>query len=98
MNTYKIDNINERLEEHFCFKVVNNKNIQIKTIFPSLIDTKILDIINKKIAKVSEYYFPHTRYNIFEDIITIFKLFVSKELDGLNSLNIQISGSSVFQC
>jgi 3-oxoacyl-[acyl-carrier protein] reductase len=74
----------------------SDKNIQINSISPSMVETKFLDNINEKFVELSAYNHPLKRNAKVEDIIPIIKMLISKESDYMNGVNIPITGGSVF--
>jgi 3-oxoacyl-[acyl-carrier protein] reductase len=74
----------------------SNKNIQINSISPSMIETKFLNNINEKIIELGAYNHPLKRNAIVEDITPIIKMLISNESDYINGVNIPITGGSVF--
>jgi len=73
-----------------------DKNIQINSISPSMVETKFLDNINEKLVELGAYNHPLKRNAIVRDITPIIKLLISKESDYMNGINIPITGGSVF--
>ena len=74
----------------------SDKNIQINGISPSMVETKFLDNINEKIIELSAYNHPLKRNASVEDITPIIKILISNESNYINSVNIPITGGSVF--
>jgi 3-oxoacyl-[acyl-carrier protein] reductase len=73
-----------------------DKNIQINSISPSMVETKFLDNINEKLVELGAYNHPLKRNAIVRDITPIIKLLISKESDYMNGINIPITGGSIF--
>jgi len=73
-----------------------DKNIQINSISPSMVETKFLDNINEKFVELGAYNHPLKRNAKVGDITPIIKLLISKESDYMNGINIPITGGSVF--
>ncbi len=74
----------------------SDKNIQINGISPSMVETKFLDNINEKLIELSAYNHPLKRNASVEDITPIIKILISNESNYINSVNIPITGGSVF--
>ena len=74
----------------------SNKNIQINSISPSMIETKFLNNINEKLVELGAYNHPLKRNAIVEDITPIIKMLISNESDYINGVNVPITGGSVF--
>jgi 3-oxoacyl-[acyl-carrier protein] reductase len=72
------------------------KNIQVNSISPSMIETKFLNNINEKFVELSAYNHPLKRNAKVEDITPIIQMLISKEADYMNGINIPITGGSVF--
>lgn len=73
-----------------------NNNIQINSISPSMIDTKFLKNINKKIIEMHAYTHPLKRNASVKDIIPIIKLLLSKDSDYITGINVPIAGGEQF--
>jgi 3-oxoacyl-[acyl-carrier protein] reductase len=73
-----------------------DKNIQINSISPSMVETKFLNNINEKLVELGAYNHPLKRNAIVEDITPIIKMLISNESDYINGINIPITGGSVF--
>ena len=73
-----------------------DKNIQINSISPSMIDTKFLDNINEKFVELHAYNHPLKRNAHVDDITPMIKMLISKESDYINGVNIPITGGSAF--
>jgi len=73
-----------------------DKNIQINSISPSMVETKFLDNVNEKLVELSAYNHPLKRNATVGDITPIIKLLISKESDYMNGVNIPITGGSIF--
>jgi len=73
-----------------------DKNIQINSVSPSMIDTKFLDNINKKFVELNAYNHPLKRNARVSEITPIIKMLISKESDYINGVNIPITGGSSF--
>jgi len=73
-----------------------DKNIQINTVSPSMIETKFLDNINGKLVELSAYNHPLKRNAQVTDITPIIKMLISKDSDYINGVNIPITGGSSF--
>jgi 3-oxoacyl-[acyl-carrier protein] reductase len=73
-----------------------DKNIQINSISPSMVETKFLENINEKFVELGAYNHPLKRNAIVEDITPIIKMLISNESDYINGINIPITGGSVF--
>ena len=74
----------------------SDKNIQVNAISPSMVETKFLNNINKKLVELSAYSNPLKRNAVVEDITPIIKLLISKESNYMTGVNIPITGGSVF--
>jgi len=74
----------------------SDKNIQINSISPSMVETKFLDNINEKFVELGAYNHPLKRNAKVDDITPIIKLLISKESTYMNGVNIPITGGSVF--
>ena len=73
-----------------------DKNIQVNTVSPSMIETKFLDNINEKFVELSAYNHPLKRNARVDDITPIINMLISKESDYINGVNIPITGESIF--
>jgi 3-oxoacyl-[acyl-carrier protein] reductase len=73
-----------------------DKNIQINSVSPSMIDTKFLDNINNKFIELNAYNHPLKRNARVEEVTSIIKMLLSEESDYLNGVNIPITGGSNF--
>jgi len=73
-----------------------DKNIQINSISPSMINTKFLDEINEKLVELNAYTHPLKRNAQIDEVTPIIKMLISKESDYINGVNIPITGGSVF--
>ena len=73
-----------------------DKNIQVNTVSPSMIETKFLDNINEKFVELSAYSHPLKRNAQVDDITPIIKMLISKESDYISGVNIPITGGSIF--
>jgi len=73
-----------------------DKNIQINSISPSMVETKFLDNINEKFVELSAYNHPLKRNAKVDDITPILKMLISEESDYINGINIPITGGSIF--
>ena len=73
-----------------------DKNIQVNSISPSMIETKFLENINEKLVEIGAYNHPLKRNAKVEDITPIVKMLISKESDYMNGINIPITGGSIF--
>ena len=69
-----------------------DKNIQVNTISPSMIETKFLDNINNKIVELNAYNHPLKRNARVDDITPIINMLISEESDYINGVNIPING------
>jgi 3-oxoacyl-[acyl-carrier protein] reductase len=74
----------------------SDKNIQINSISPSMIETKFLDNINEKFVELSAYNHPLKRNANVKDIVPMIKMLLSKDSDYINGVNIPIAGGSIF--
>ena len=74
----------------------SDKNIQINTVSPSMIETKFLDNINEKFVEIAAYNHPLKRNAKIHDVIPVIKMLISKESDYINGVNIPITGGSVY--
>jgi 3-oxoacyl-[acyl-carrier protein] reductase len=74
----------------------SDKNIQINSISPSMIETKFLDSINEKFVEIAAYNHPLKRNAKTYDVIPMIKMLVSKESDYINGVNIPITGGSMY--
>jgi len=74
----------------------SDKNIQINSISPSMIETKFLDNINEKFVELSAHNNPLKRNAKIGDITPIIKMLISKESDYMNGINIPITGGGIF--
>jgi 3-oxoacyl-[acyl-carrier protein] reductase len=74
----------------------SDKNIQINTVFPSMIETKYLDNINDKLVELCAYNHPHKRNALIDDTTLIINMLISKESDYINGVNIPITGGGTF--
>jgi 3-oxoacyl-[acyl-carrier protein] reductase len=74
----------------------SDKNIQINSISPSMIETKFLDNINEKFVELSAYNHPLKRNAKVDDVTPIIQMLISKESDYINGINIPITGGSIF--
>ena len=74
----------------------SDKNIQINTVSPSMIETKFLDKINEKFVEIAAYNHPLKRNAKIHDVIPVIKMLISKESDYINGVNIPITGGSVY--
>lgn len=72
------------------------KNIQINSVSPSMVETKFLDNINEKLVELTAYAHPLKRNAKIEEITPIIKMLISKESDYMNGINIPITGGSTF--
>lgn len=72
------------------------KNIQINSISPSMVETKFLANINEKFVELGAYNHPLKRNAIVNDITPIIKMLISSESDYINGVNIPITGGSIF--
>lgn len=73
-----------------------DKNIQINSVSPSMIDTKFLDNINNKFIELNAYNHPLKRNAKVEEVASIIKMLLSEESNYLNGVNIPITGGSNF--
>ncbi len=73
-----------------------DKNIQINSVSPSMVETKFLDNINEKLVELTAYTHPLKRNAKIEEITPIIKMLISKESDYMNGINIPITGGSAF--
>jgi 3-oxoacyl-[acyl-carrier protein] reductase len=73
-----------------------DKNIQINSVSPSMIETKFLDSINEKFVELSAYNHPLKRNASVNDVTPVIKMLISKESDYMNGVNIPITGGSAF--
>jgi len=73
-----------------------DKNIQVNTVSPSMIETKFLDNINEIFVELSAYSHPLKRNAQVDDITPIIKMLISKESDYISGVNIPITGGSIF--
>jgi len=74
----------------------SEKNIQINSISPSMIETKFLENINDKFIELNAYNHPLKRNAFVEDITPVIKLLISNESDYINGVNLPIAGGSTF--
>jgi 3-oxoacyl-[acyl-carrier protein] reductase len=74
----------------------SDKNIQINSVSPSMIDTKFLDNINEKFVELHAYNHPLKRNAHVDEITPMIKMLISKESDYINGVNIPITGGSAF--
>lgn len=73
-----------------------DKNIQINSVSPSMVETKFLDNINEKLVELTAYSHPLKRNAKIAEITPIIKMLISKESDYMNGINIPITGGSAF--
>ena len=73
-----------------------DKNIQINSVSPSMVETKFLDNINEKLVELTAYSHPLKRNAEIAEITPIIKMLISKESDYINGVNIPITGGSSF--
>jgi 3-oxoacyl-[acyl-carrier protein] reductase len=73
-----------------------DKNIQINSISPSMVETKFLDNINEKLVELTAYSHPLKRNAKLAEITPIIKMLISEESDYMNGVNIPITGGSAF--
>ncbi len=73
-----------------------DKNIQINSVSPSMIETKFLNNINEKLVEISAYNNPLKRNANIDDVVPVIKMLLSKESDYINGVNIPITGGSNF--
>lgn len=73
-----------------------DKNIQINTISPSMVQTKFLDNINEKLVELNAYNHPLKRNANVKDIIPTIKLLLSEDSRYINGINIPIAGGVIF--
>jgi 3-oxoacyl-[acyl-carrier protein] reductase len=71
-----------------------DKNIQVNSVSPSMIDTKFLNNINERLVEMSAYNHPLKRNASVEDVTPIIMMLISKESDYINGANIPITGGS----
>jgi 3-oxoacyl-[acyl-carrier protein] reductase len=71
-----------------------NKNIQINALSPSMIETKFLKNINKKIIEISAHNHPLRRNANVDDVVPSILMLLSKDSDYINGVNIPIDGGS----
>jgi len=74
----------------------SDKNVQINSISPSMIETKFLNRINKKFVEIAAYNHPLKRNAKICDVIPVIKMLISKESDYINGVNIPITGGSIY--
>ena len=74
----------------------SDKNIQINSVSPSMVNTKFLDNINDKVVELNSYNHPLKRNASVEDVTPIIRMLISNESDYINGINIPISGGSIF--
>ena len=74
----------------------SDKNIQINALSPSMIETKFLDNMNKKLIELNAYNHPLKRNAHVNEITPIIKMLISEESDYINGVNIPITGGIIF--
>lgn len=74
----------------------SEKNVLINSISPSMIETKFLDKLNKKIIEINSFNSPLKRNAKTKDITPIIKLLLFGKSDYLSGINIPITGGSIF--
>jgi len=74
----------------------DNKNIQINAISPSMVDTKFLDNINKKIIELNQYNHPLKRIANKQDIVPLILFLLSDNSSYISGINIPVTGGSIF--
>lgn len=74
----------------------SDKNIQVNSISPSMIDTNFLSNINEKFVELNAYNHPLKRNASVIDIAPVIDMLISSKSDYINGVNIPIAGGSVF--
>ena len=74
----------------------SDKNIQINSISPSMIETKFLNSINEKFVEIAAHNHPLKRNAKICDVIPIIKMQISKESYYINGVNLPITDGSIY--
>jgi len=74
----------------------SDKNIQINSVSPSMVNTKFLSNINEKLVELNAYNHPLKRNASVRDVVQIIQVLISSQSDYLNGVNIPITGGNVF--
>lgn len=73
-----------------------NKNIQINSVSPSMVETKFLKNIDERLIELTALSHPLKRNAKIEEITPILKMLLSEDSDFINGVNIPITGGDVF--
>jgi len=73
-----------------------NKNIQINSVSPSMVETKFLKNIDERLVELTALSHPLKRNAKIEEITPVLKMLLSEDSNFINGINIPIAGGDVF--
>tara|TARA_B110000444_G_scaffold251277_2_gene278889 strand:- start:2833 stop:3561 length:729 start_codon:yes stop_codon:yes gene_type:complete len=73
-----------------------DKNIQINSISPSMIDTNFISDLNEKLVEINVSTHPLKRIAEVSDIIPILEMLLSENSNYINGINIPVTGGLIY--